>query len=252
MKNTCSFLTGKAISPRRSGKSLHEKNTNIDIAAYHEVGHALAALRESRRVVGVLISRTHPGNGSCWYAAKPRNPHPIDQNPGSAKAAWLHTVETTCADIRIALAGPIAEAKALGTPLRSLGSRSDLENCLRLARRLSTLQSFVSELAEVPPVDPHSILEREQRSVGHWIGRPATWRTIQLVARALMFRGALTPEFLHFWIGVAASCGRQAQFFLRDIADSTRRRDRISDSRMKDVKMSPAVQYQPDRTTRAA
>lgn len=231
---------------------MHKKNTNFDIAAYHEAGHALAALREGRRVAGVLISRTLPGNGFCWCARKPRNPYPIDLNAGSAKAAWLHTVETTCADIRIALAGPIAEAKALGTPLRSLGSRSDLENCLRLAGRLSTLQSFVSEFAEVPPVDPDLILEVERRSVRRWMGRPGTWKTIRLVARVLKFRGALTPEFLDFWIGVAASSNRQAQFFLPDTGGSGQRCDRIQESSVNDAKTGHESYYKPGRIARAA
>ncbi len=102
-----------------SGKKLH-----INVAAYHEAGHALAALREGRQVSLVFAFHKYPGNGMCLYAPKPINPHDLAFNPGTAKAAWNHTLEATCAEIRIALAGPLAEAKVLGKPLRSLGDGS--------------------------------------------------------------------------------------------------------------------------------
>jgi hypothetical protein len=128
---------------------MNATTTHISIAAFHEAGHALAALNEGRQVIGLRVSTENPGNGICVHARKQRNQYDLAQNPGSANAAWLHTLKTTYSDIRICLAGPLAEAKALGKPLRSLGSRSDLDKCIRLANRLECLNTFVSEFVEI-------------------------------------------------------------------------------------------------------
>ena len=121
---------------------------------------------------GLRVSTENPGDGVCFLARKQRNQYDLAENPGSAKAAWLHTMRTTSSDIRIFLAGPLAEAKALGKPLRSLGSRSDLEKCIRLANRLECLNTFVSEFADIHELNGVDLLDDERKRVRRWLSQP--------------------------------------------------------------------------------
>jgi hypothetical protein len=177
--------------------------THINIAAFHEAGHALAALREGRQVFGLRVSTENPGNGICVHARRQRNQYDLAQNPGSANAAWLHTLKTSCSDIRIGLAGPLAEAKALGKPLRSLGSRSDLEKCIRLANRLECLNTFVSEFADIDELKRVDILDGERKRVRRWLSQPRIWNAISLAAERLSKTGQLNRQDLDNLVGRA-------------------------------------------------
>lgn len=183
-----------------SGVRTHRKMT-----AYHEAGHALAALREGRRVPGVFLSSAHPGNGVCLSSRKKQNPYDLFRNQGSAKAAWLNTVDSTCSDIRIALAGPLAEAKFLGKPLRLLGSKKDLDSCIYQVERLARLRSFMAEYIEVQPFDPEQIYEAEKRRIRRWLARPEIWSALMLVSYALFHEGKLSGSVLNNVIGVASA-----------------------------------------------
>jgi hypothetical protein len=44
---------------------MNATTTHISIAAFHEAGHALAALREGRQVFGLRVSTENPGDGVC-------------------------------------------------------------------------------------------------------------------------------------------------------------------------------------------
>jgi len=177
--------------------------THINIAAFHEAGHALAALREGRQVFGLRVSTQNPGNGVCIHARKQRNQYDLAENPGSANAAWLHTLKTTCSDIRICLAGPLAEAKALGKPLRSLGSRSDLEKCIRLANRLECLNTFVSEFVDIGELKGADLLDCERKRVRRWLSQPRVWNAISLAAERLSMTGQLNRQDLDNLVGRA-------------------------------------------------
>jgi hypothetical protein len=177
--------------------------THINIAAFHEAGHALAALREGRQVFGLRVSTENPGDGVCIHARKQRNQYDLAENSGSANAAWLHTLKTTRSDIRIGLAGPLAEAKALGKPLRSLGSRSDLEKCIRLANRLECLNRFVTEFVDIDELKGVDILDGERKRVRRWLSQPRVWNAISLAAERLSNTGQLNRQDLDNLVGRA-------------------------------------------------
>lgn len=85
---------------------------HLDVAACHEAGHAMAALWQGFRVLGVEVSLGRPGAGRTVIAnPRPRNPFDPTRGPGAARAAWAHTVETTMRVARVALAEPLAEAR---------------------------------------------------------------------------------------------------------------------------------------------
>lgn len=177
--------------------------TRIRLTAYHEAGHALAALREGRQVKRVAAYRGKPGNGVCVFKIRQRNPYDEDSSPGSAIASWAHTLDTTRSDIRIFLAGPLAHAKILGKPLRSLGAKSDLIKCLNLASRLAHLHSYVSQFAEIAPIDTENILNTERLFVRRWLAQPKVWNAVELIAAKLSLTGQMGDQYLDELIGIS-------------------------------------------------
>jgi len=188
---------------------MNAAKTHICVAAFHEAGHAMAALSEGRQVRSLRVSTDNPGNGVCIHARKQRNQYDVVQNAGSAHAAWLHSLETTLSDIRICLSGPLAEAKALGKPLRSLGSRSDLETCIRLANRLESLHTFVSEFVEIDELKGVDVLDSERKRVRRWLAQSKVWVSVSSIAYKLSVIGTLNGRDLDKLVGVALVRERQ-------------------------------------------
>lgn len=194
------------------------EQTHKTVAAFHEAGHALAALREGRQVIAVSISSSLPGNGRCVGLRGPRNPYDPTHCKGSARAAWKTSVESVYSDIRILLAGPTAEARLLKKPLRSLGSISDYDRCIYRLQRLNWLHSFVTEFADIPPVKVEATFEAERRKVSNWLRRPDVWPRLGLIAFALIYKSTLSALDLNNVIGFASP--NQAQMALRFSDDS--------------------------------
>lgn len=159
---------------------------HIDVAACHEAGHALAALWQGLAVVRVDVSLGHPGAGRTWYRLPPRrNPFDPSRGPGCARAAWEDTVSRTLREARVALAGPLAEARLLGKPMRALGARGDMEHCRRLVFRLASCREWLGQFCELPPMDPEAVMNRERTRVRRWLARPTTECLVHHVARTL-------------------------------------------------------------------
>ena len=177
--------------------------TRIKLTAYHEAGHAMAALREGIQVNRVVAYRGIPGKGVCTFNIRQKNPYDVESSPGSAIASWAYTLETTRSDIRIFLAGPLAHAKILGKPLRSLGAKSDLTKCLNLASRLTHLHSYVSQFAEIAPIDTENILNTERLRVRRWLAQPKVWNAVELIAGKLSLTGQMGNLYLDELIGIS-------------------------------------------------
>jgi len=187
------------------------ESTHVAVAAYHEAGHAIAALSEGRAVSLIEVSHAVPGNGICGFSRRQRNPYEVARNTGTAKAAWLYTQATIRSDIRIALAGPLAEAKALGQPLRSLGARSDLVSCEVLANKLVILNEYISDFAEIGSIDGKEILNLERAHVRRWLAQPAIWRSVQTVTEALQVHKCVNGSGLNLLVGAALNKTGQGQ-----------------------------------------
>lgn len=167
--------------------------THIDVAAVHEAGHALAAVREGRWIQQVQIRRDQPGAGVVYHSRqRSRNPYDPSVGTGSARAAWLHTLDRYSADLRIKLAGPLAEAKALNQPMRSLGAYSDLNGCHGLASSLEAHWVTLRSFADIEPVGTAAWMNSQRQQVRRWLGRPKVWYLVLRVADLLARQGALS------------------------------------------------------------
>jgi hypothetical protein len=191
--------------------------THIQATAFHEAGHAVMALYVGRQVAWVSVCGKYPGNGLCAHrpGGKPGSYAPWGGR-GSAQAAWLESLERIKADMRILLAGPLAEAKALGKPLRALGAKSDLDNALRLGRRLEDLSCMLQLYGPVKRVAGHEILTSLRKETRATLGRPAIWRIVLTLARALQQDHVLDATRIHELIGETASHAELGGFTVPD------------------------------------
>jgi hypothetical protein len=84
------------------------------------------------------------------------------------------------------LAGPLAEAKLLGTPLRSLGARRDLDTVLCLLELLRA-NNEVTVVDPASAADPVGALGRRlRRQTRQLLGQRRVWHAVNTVAEALL------------------------------------------------------------------
>ncbi len=167
----------------------------IDITAYHEAAHAVVALYHGRGVEEVAVSMTEPGNG--WTQMSVAEKLLLDDlAPGNIRAAWLRTEAIYSAWIRILLAGPLAEAKLLNKPLRSLGARSDLIRAQRLFERLQAIHAGLTMYASLPMAIPETRRDVFRRETRQLVARPRIWRMITALAQELIQRESVTADEL--------------------------------------------------------
>lgn len=88
--------------------------------------------------------------------------------------------------MRIALAGPIAEAKSIRKPMRSLGARRDFASCAEIARKLHLFREFISDYTDLPPINVINEMNQARAATRRWVGSPFVWQLIERVAEELM------------------------------------------------------------------
>ncbi|GEM_PF-1391014 len=171
------------------------KRTHIGVAAWHEAGHALAAIREGRWVVVVEVSESIPGSGVTRQLVQARRERfKPAVGPGNARAAWADGLARYLSELRVSLAGPLAEAKASNRPLRALGADFDLKKCRDLARRLQVLRDRVEARGvDCGPPIPEWFNE-ERKRVRRWLARPVNWSAIEKIAWQLIRKRRITAR----------------------------------------------------------
>ena len=152
-------------------------------------------MREGRWLATVEVSTSRPGMGVTRQLVKRRrNRFNPALGRGNARAAWADTLARYLAGLRVTLAGPLAEAKALNRPLRAVGAVYDFEECQQLVPRLEALREFAQDQGVDcgPPIVER--FNEERRRVRRWIARPINWNAIEKIARALMQQRRITAR----------------------------------------------------------
>ena len=221
-------------------------NSHITVTAYHEAGHALAALKQGRFVKTVEVSLINPGNGRTiiWLARK--NPYDLVRHPD---LAWRHTYNNTLEEIFVLLAGPIAEARCLGKPIRSLGSASDYIKCISRCARLETLADYVSPYLTIDPVDTELLLNQARDKVKRWVARPRNWHSIEVLALHLSKFPKMDDEGLNYALGVALGNGMQMQLGGTSAANKIRARKIMPRATRRSNRFSTPINLQKYRRT---
>lgn len=165
---------------RLAGHALH-----CELAAYHEAAHAVVALHYGRVVKEVRISRHLPGNGWVKWVRTWSPDMPDTWNPRDALIHWTHVFSEVEREVKIMLAGAVAEAKLLRTPLRSIGARSDLQYALSAQVFLDDLRVSLRDIIFIPDEQTSRFLERMRRQTRSLIAQPWCWNAITVLAKDL-------------------------------------------------------------------
>jgi hypothetical protein len=164
----------------------------LTATAWHEAGHALAAMREGCPIKRVLIHHDQPGSGLTQYQLdRPRQRFCPKTSHGNARAAWEEAVADHLSVLRVLIAGPLAEARKLGKPMRALGAWYDFEDTWWLAQSLMEVQVSLRKHGVYFVPNVPAIFNVESRRVRHWLARPVTWSAICRIAGELLDKGEL-------------------------------------------------------------
>lgn len=186
---------------KKSDTALPGYRTHTCLTAIHEAGHAVAALQQGFWVAEVRVAPADPESGHVLWrpGPNPRGYRFLD-TPGNARAAWDLRYERTLRIMHMQLAGPLAEAKAQGKPLRSLGGTSDLIKCRGMARNLYDYWRALPPEAGIAWPGGR-IINQTRDKVRRWLGQPKTWQLILEVASELARTRYLGPEELGEIVG---------------------------------------------------
>jgi hypothetical protein len=196
--------------------------THIQATAYHEAGHAVAALKVNRYVVKIIVDHQNPGNGRMGYRIPAKNPFNIGDGAGNARAAWNYTYQMAIDSIFVSLAGPMAESRLLRKPLRLMGNRSDLNKSILDRARLMRLAEFASGYTDVPKIDA-ALLDNMRDKTRRWVNRPVTWKMIEAVATRLIEKGEIFGEELFHLIGESKALESGQKQLERNVAHTSAR-----------------------------
>lgn len=89
---------------------------------------------------------------------------------GDAKASWQDALNRKLAEVRILLAGSLAEAKALNQPLRAIGADEDLTRCRWISVSLGHLRGNIALDAGIGMISPDELLNEQRAWVRRWLG----------------------------------------------------------------------------------
>jgi hypothetical protein len=165
------------------------------ITAYHEAAHAVLAFRFGIPVDEIAICSTGRlagyvklSDGPLMFAVE------ASRCECTSELEWALLVRDTEQRAMVSLAGAIAEAKLLGTPLRSHCCESDLRKCLQLCYALCGYREHLVETTAMSlrKIDPAEMADRLRGRTQRILGHPNTWRAVTTLARDLEGWGVLT------------------------------------------------------------
>ena len=150
--------------------------------AFHEAGHAVVGYRFGKwiRDRGISIDRDRPGDGHSH--TRGGTLFPLSQAINDCHARYLRKqLRVECMEH---LAGYAAEARVMR--IRGLlGAGEDWENSIRLVEYVEECHEDDAEI---------KVLEEFVPAVRRLLRNPTIWKTVSMLAEALIARGAISSE----------------------------------------------------------
>jgi hypothetical protein len=165
------------------------------ITAYHEAAHAVLAFKFGIAVDEVAICRAGPVAGYVrYFRASLMSAVEASESECTTELEWAILVRDTEQRAMVLLAGALAEAKLLGTPMRSHCCESDLRRCMELCDALSSYRQHLVETTalKLPKIDAADLAQRLRRRAQRMLARPDTWSTVSALAADVEGWGLLT------------------------------------------------------------
>ena len=194
-----------------NGRISMDESQLIVATAVHEAGHALAALKVGCRVHRIAISYDHPGAGLTIHnRIETYNPIYPSKNYLSVLSAHNYAIEQIKKEMKITLAGPVAESIAFGGhPLRSPGSIKDSHECICQIKRIGYLNEIFSDIYPVPKAEGYKILNAVHASTKRWLSQEKTWRAISMLTSGAVQLKELDENMIFRLIGKAGESYNQ-------------------------------------------
>ena len=165
--------------------------TQLRITAYHEAGHAVVALLLGIEITEVFINRQQPDSGRVLFRVASLYPQHRRASWVDAPFRWARLLSFDQRNAVFTLAGPLAEAKLLGKPLRTLGSIGDLEVVHQLVRSTNTPSGQIHGVVDL---GANMFFERTIRRTRRILSRPPVWAAVTEVASNLLSWHRLTSD----------------------------------------------------------
>lgn len=188
-RSSRALIQGTVPAMARRDAALQRK-----ITAWHEAAHAVVAFRFGIRVDELAICTTGPLAGYVQMLSTPLVPQRDTWDGRVSQLTWAIVRQDTERHVMVRLAGPLAEARLLGTPLRSHSCESDLQSAMRLCALLEDYRKHLAATRGllVPGEPPGDLASRLRRRTRHVLGYPPTWRAVKALADDLEVWSRLT------------------------------------------------------------
>lgn len=157
------------------------------ITAYHEAAHAVVATKLGKDIQYVMLDDNPEAGLTVWLRERPQ-----PGNERSATRTWIDELSRIRTEIQICLAGPLAEARLLNKPMRSLGAKSDLQEAAALHQQLVTVYNRLSLRTELRWPHRARFLDHLRQETRRLIALPDIWSYIEAIAEELVVRRILS------------------------------------------------------------
>jgi len=156
------------------------------ITAWHEAAHAVVAFRFGIRVDELAICPSGPLAGYVRMLRPSMISLRSTWDDATSRLSWALVRRDTEHHVMVRLAGPIAEARLFGTPMRSHACESDLNSAIRLCDLLENYRTHLAARGvRVPAVPANDLAARLHRRTRYVLAYPRTWKAVRVLAADL-------------------------------------------------------------------